>query len=259
MKVALAIYSIRRRFGDKDNPLKLIDCPKVVKEEFGIDAIELYNRFLASKDESYLKEVVQAADEAGVELIGMSVDVPGNLSAVNEEQRKEAVENNREYIPVAKALGLPQFRVNTGGGSPVTEEVIQACIRSLRELTEEAGKDNIKIVLENHGGLSGDPDIMVRLIKEVSPELLGSQPDFGNFPEEIRYEGIRKITPYAPLVHAKMYEFDEQGEETRLDIKRIIGILEDIGFDAYLAIEFEGPGSDHEGVLKSKALLEKYL
>jgi len=126
-------------------------------------------------------------------------------------------------------------------------------------LTEEAGKDNIKIVLENHGGLSGDPDIMVRLIKEVSPELLGSQPDFGNFPEEIRYEGIRKITPYAPLVHAKMYEFDEQGEETRLDIKRIIGILEDIGFDAYLAIEFEGPGSDHEGVLKSKALLEKYL
>lgn len=83
----------------------------------------------------------------------------------------------------------------------------------------------MKLLIENHGGISGNPDNVVRILEEVGSDYLGTCPDFGNFPAEIRYEGLSKLAKYAVVVHAKTYEFDESGEETTIDMKRCIDIM----------------------------------
>jgi len=252
MEVALAGWSLVRRFKAEENPLLLLDFPRVAVEEFGISVVELNNVFMASHEPDYLEELNQAAKRYGVKMIGMAVDGTGDLSQVDESARKQAVANAKAYFPIAKALGLGFFRVNTGGQANGPEEMVQACINSYRELAEEGAKTGIRITIENHGGLSTDPDVVVRIMEEVGTPWIGTLPDFGNYPDEIRYEGIAKMAPYAAACHAKFREFDENGEDPRIDAKRLLGIMRDTGFDGYVCIEIPD-------VLKAKALLEKYI
>lgn len=240
------------RFRDEEKPLLLLDFPRVAKEEFGIDVIEINNVFMAPHEPDYLEKLVEAADSQGVKMIGMAVDGTGDLSQLDEDGRKQAVANAKAYFPISKALGLGYFRVNTGGDVNGPEEMIQACIRSYRELAAEGEKTGVKITIENHGGLSGNPDITVRIMEEVGTPWIGTLPDWGNFPDEIRYEGIAKMAPYAVAAHVKFRSFNEQGEDPNIDAKRLAGIMRDAGFDGYICIEILD-------VLKAKALLEKYI
>jgi len=252
MKVALAGWSLVRRFKAEENPLLLLDFPRVAVEEFGINVIELNNVFMASHEPDYLEELIQAAKKHNVTMIGMAVDGTGDLSQTDESARKEAVENAKVYFPIAKTLGLGFFRVNTGGQANGPEEMVQACIKSYGELAAEGEKFGVKITIENHGGLSADPDVVVRIMEEVGTPWIGTLPDFGNYPDEIRYEGIAKMAPYAAAAHAKFREFDENGEDPTIDAERLVDIMRQTGFDGYICIEIPD-------VLKAKALLEKYI
>ena len=258
MEIGLAGWAIVHRFKDEDNPLPLLDYFKVAKEEMGIDTVELNNVFMASHDDEYLQQIVDTANAAGVKMLGMAVDGTGDLSLTDEEKRKESVANAMVYFDIAEKLGLQYFRVNTGGTPEGGEDTIQACIKSFRELGEEGQKRGIAIATENHGGISYDPDIMVRILEEVGLPSVRALPDFGNFPEEIRYEGIAKIMPYAIAVHAKWHLQDG----TRFDIPRLVEIVKKSGFDGYICIEDSGHRhgtNDRDGILELKAEIEGAL
>lgn len=260
MRIALAGWSINRRFRRDDNPLQLLDFPRVAREEFGFDAVELNSPFFESKDPEYLDQLLAEGQKHGVAFTGMAVDGTGDPASTDEAERQEAVELIRAWFPVAQRLGLPFFRANTGGrGKEDNPEAFAASVKSFRELAAEAESAGVKLVIENHGGISATPEKMVALVKAVDSPAFGTLPDFGNFPAEIRYDGIAQIAPYALGVHAKMLEFDENGEEPNIDIGRLVKIIHDSGYQGDWGIEYEGPGDDHEGVLKSKALLEKHL
>ncbi|MCD6351511.1 MAG: sugar phosphate isomerase/epimerase [Armatimonadetes bacterium] len=251
MLIGIAGWAINRRFRSEDNPLPLLDFPRVAKEEFGLSHIEINNVFMASHDDSYLDELVAAAREAGVTMWGMAVDGTGNLAATDEEERKQAVAAAMEYFDIAGKLGLKYFRVNTGGSPEAPPDEMEACIRSFRELAEEGERCGIKIATENHGGLSMRPRNMVRIIEGVGLDSMASLPDFGNFDDVFRYSGIAWIMPYAVGVHAKWNKRDGG----RVDIARMVGIARNAGYDGPIFIEDGGPVDDHRGVLELKGAL----
>lgn len=259
MKIAVAGWSLHRRFRAPENPLKLVDFPALVKAKFGIDAVELNSPFFASTEQAYLAEVKAAAAKARSRVVHISVDGQGDLAALDEPARKEAVKKHLAWFGIAKAVGSPGFRANTGGKAGVNEDTIAACIRSFKELAAEGEKTGINILIENHGGLSGDPDLIVRIMKGVGSPRIGTCPDFGNAPDATRYAFLEKIMPFAKVCHAKFYEFDPRGEDTKVDAKRCLDICRKAKFDGDLAIEFEGQGDDFDGITKSAALLKKYL
>lgn len=258
MELGLTEWSLRTRFNRKYNPMRMMDFPCVTYGEFGLKAVELYNVWLKSFDLEYLEGIRTDAAHVEVDLWGMSVDGTGNLSSLNEEERKIAITNANAYCNIAKHLGLPYFRVNTGG-EPREKWMLQKCIDSYQQLASQAERYGVKIVIENHGGVSTDPDAIVQIIKEVDSKWIGTLPDFGNFDKEIVYEGISKIAPYAVACHAKFIDFDESGEEKNINMKRMLKVLRDCGFDGKLAIEWGGSGDDHEGILKGIALIKKYI
>lgn len=278
--ISLAGWSLNRRFRREQDPLTLLEFPSVAKEEFGITAVELNNPFFASTDDAYLNELVEAAKRAGVVFTGMAVDGTGDPASLDEEARKQSVQSVLPWFKVSKKLGLPLFRVNTGGhGNEMNPKAVDQCIKSFKELVKEAEATGVKIVIENHWGISINPLNTVRIIEEVDNPMLGTLPDFGNFPDpqnpnllealqeaaggiegtEVRYWGVELMAPYALAVHAKMHTFDENGEDPRIDIRRCVRIMRAANYSGYWGIEYEGAGDDHEGVLKSKALLEKCL
>jgi len=64
--------------------------------------------------------------------------------------------------------------------------------------------------------------------------------------------------PFAKGVSAKSYEFDENGDETKIDYYRMMQIVKDAGFKGYIGIEYEGDVEDPiPGILATKALVIK--
>ena len=92
---------------------------------------------------------------------------------------------------------------------------------------------------------------------------VGTLPDFGNFrisdtERYDNYRGVAELMPYAKGVSAKSYEFDEQGNERKLDYRRLLKIVLDAGYRGYIGIEYEGEKlSEPDGIRATKVLLER--
>ena len=119
----------------------------------------------------------------------------------------------------------------------------------------------ISVLLENHGGLSSDAVWLTSLVELVDDPQLGTLPDFGNFPDETdRYQAVETLMPQAKAVSAKCYDFDSDGNETKIDFPRMMEIVKAGGYSGYVGIEFEGENMpERDGIRACKALLERLI
>ena len=271
MEISLAGWSINRRFRSEDDPLALLDFPKVASEEFGINLIELNSPFFVYDDpddqatssisDQYINDLKQRADDQGVGCLNIAVDGHGDMAAVDENERQQAVENHKKWIDICVALGCNAFRTNSGGRSEGEDEAkVEQCTKSFGELSELSGQAGVRLMMENHGGISYDPDVMVRIMDAIGSDHCCILADFLNWPAEgDKLENLRKVAAYSWAIHGKFLTFDEDGESPEIDCAAAVQILKDAGYSNPWGIEYEGATDDHEGVLKSKALLEKHL
>jgi len=216
-------------------------------------------------DEMHKKSV-----DAGVKELLIMVDIPkgkGNLGNPDSGERVQAVEVHYQWVEAAKRMGCHSIRVNARSGGS-REEQAKLAADGLRKLSEFAAPHEINVLVENHGGFSSDGAWLASVMKQVDMPNCGTLPDFGNFitgeNEEgtdiwyDRYQGTAELMPYAKAVSAKSHEFDDAGNETKLDYLRLLKIVVDSGYHGYVGIEWEGGKPDEiEGVLLTKRLLER--
>ena len=255
MDIAVASWSLRDSF--KDGKTDYLKFPEMVAREFGLKHIELNNVFMRSTERGYLEELAAAAKSAGTRVVNIAVDRTGDLSAGSESERAEALKKASAYFEVARIVGAPRFRVNSGGGKAPGEAELANCIAAYRKLAEQGAREKIVVLMENHGGISGNPAWIRKVMETVNSKFCRTCPDFGNFPEEIRYQGLEAAAKFADIAHAKTYDFDAAGNETKIDVPRCVKILADAGFKGAWSIEYEGPGDQFEGVKKTVALLRR--
>lgn len=255
--ISLAQWSLHKTLfaGELDN----LDFPAMAANTFGIHAVEYVNQFFKDKatDQSYLSDLRQRASDHGVENVLIMVDGEGALGALSEEERLTAVENHYKWVEAAKFLGCHAIRVNAAGdGTP--DELKIAVVDGLGRLSEFAAQHDIDVVVENHGGASSLGDWLSDVLRQVGRKNCGSLPDFGNFYEYDRYQGVTDLMPFAKGVSAKTNNFDEEENETDIDYYRMLKIVKDAGYTGYIGIEYEGSSlSEEEGVKASKRLLER--
>jgi len=143
------------------------------------------------------------------------------------------------------------------------EERMGRAADGLRKLTEYGAQHKIAVIVENHGGLSSNGEWLAAVIRKVDHPMCGTLPDFGNFnlgdgKEYDRYKGVREMMPFAKAVSAKSHDFDEQGNETKTDYKRMLKIVADAGYRSFLGIEYEGDRlSEPDGIRATKKLIER--
>lgn len=274
VKLSLAQWSLNKRYkAENGNPFNFAKDAK----ELGFEAIEYVTQLYKDQIEELGFEAVvdslKAENERhGVSCVLIMVDHEGDLADPDVQVRNQAVEDHKKWVDAAAALGGHAVRVNTFG----TNDPAQwhdAVVDGLRKLSEYAATKNINVLCENHGWLSSDADKLVAVISEVNMENCGTLPDFGNWcikrakgerwgecEEEYAdfYKGIELMMPMAKAVSAKSYNFDADGNETKLDYFRMIQIVKDAGYRGYIGVEYEGKEiGEAEGIRATMELIEK--
>jgi len=259
-----------------------LNFPSIASKQFGINVVEYVNGSFGSykrdfkeagKDMVYLRELLKRSKGAGVTNHLIMVDDEGFLAKPEDKERLAAVENHKKWIDAAKYLECKTVRVNLHGPGETAAKKT-ASIDSLSRLGEFAKPMNINIVVENHGSDSSKGFWVADVMRQVNKTNVGTLPDFGNFCvsdpwgttqgecAELydRYKGVEELLPFAKGVSAKTYDFDVNGEQPKIDYKRLMGLVKASGFKGYIGIEFEGETQpEEEGIRKTKALLQKYL
>ncbi len=290
--ISLAQWSLNRQFfsflgrnrGGNTEKLDPRDFAIIAKKELGIEAVEYVNQFYvdAVKTPGYLEELKKKSDGEGVRNVLIMCDNEGNLGDPDTKRRITSVRNHIKWLEWAQALGCHSIRVNARSDARLSyHEQMKLAADGLRMLSEIGDTYDLNVIVENHGGLSSHGRWLVGVMEMVDHPRCGTLPDFGNFGGVFgsrgrrggragarrgagpvnydRYLGVYELMPFAKSVSAKTYQFDDNGSETTIDYARMMGIVCDprFNFSGYVGIEFEGRGDSMEGILKTKALLER--
>jgi sugar phosphate isomerase/epimerase len=256
--ISLAAWSVHRMF--YQGKLKQIDMPKLCRETFDLGGLELVNSFFPSPQYTYCKNLSKRAADHGVKILLIMCDGEGDMAAADKRERLQAVRNHRKWLDVAAVLGCHAIRCNAGHAQPDDDDAVKRCAESFAALCATARADGIHVLIENHGGMSSDPDWLLKVIRQAADPLLGTLPDFGNFPKHIdRYDAVRRMMPFAKAVSAKCHDFDADGNETGTDYARMMPIVLNAGYHGWIGIEYEGRQlSETEGIKACKRLLQRF-
>jgi sugar phosphate isomerase/epimerase len=249
-------YSLRSYISE--GKLDYLTIPVKLKE-LGIPGVTYNDIWMKSYDATYLDQIKKACADAGVKITGLICE--GNMATLDDEAWKKQIATNEQKMRAAAYLGAPIVRLNLGGlGDEAKDDTIGAerVIAAFKKLLPLAKELNVKMTIENHGGVSKKADTILKIIKSTDPEWVGACLDFGNWPAEIRYSECEKLAPYAYHVHAKTHTFNDQGEDADKDYKRLLQMLKDAGYKYAVSIEYEGPEDQIEGVKKTRDLILKY-
>ena len=273
LKISLAQWSLNKSI--KNGKLPILDFAKKARS-FGIEGIEfvsgLYTRDTDILDRmsmnSLAKELIKRSDDYGIDNVLFMIDNQGDLASSNKNERFQAIDNHKRWIDLSAEIGCKTMRVNLNGEKDLNKWTKNS-VKSLTALNKY--NENINVVVENHGGLSSSGKYLSNVMSKVKLENCGTLPDFGNFCMNgspwgnctqmyDRYLGTEELMPYAHAVSAKSYDFDDEGNETSIDYKRMMEIVKRSGYQGYVGIEYEGNrlGED-DGIIATKKLLEKFI
>jgi hypothetical protein len=114
---------------------------------------------------------------------------------------------------------------------------------------EYAYEANVKVLIENHGGVSNDAEWMLALMREVDHPLFGTYPDWREPSTDFdNYSYLQKTAPFA-----KGMSYRNQPTEELT--AKMIDLCKKAGYHGWYGIESTG----REAIKQGKSLLNKYL
>jgi sugar phosphate isomerase/epimerase len=240
--------------------MELVEFAAHVKSRFKVNKIEPWSSHFRSLDPSYLEGFRAALTRAGSEVANIAFDGEHSFYALDAEERKRAVADNKKWIDAAIALGCPSIRTHVAISNNEAPDIERAA-DTLSRIVEYAATRNIVIHLENDDGVSEDPIFLVRLIDRVNSLWLRALPDFGNSlmhkaPTDA-YAGFEAMCGSAyGICHVKQSESTEKGANVAVDLPYAFGILNKSNFRGYLSMEYDNTGDPYQGTdeLIAKAL-----
>lgn len=268
MKISVSSYSFERLLNN--NTMTQLDCVKKAKE-LGFDAIEFVDirpQGDMSKQE-YAKLLRAECEKCGLEISNYTFGA--DLINGSNGDIKAEIAMVKGQIDIAEILGAKSVRHDATGGFEQNvrgyrgfDDALKIIVPAIRGITEYAKAKGIKTMVENHGFFAQDSARVEKLINEVANENFGWLCDMGNFlcAGENPVDAVGRAAPYAFYVHAKDfhvksgmlpnpgdgYFMSRTGDYLRgaiighgdVPVKQCIAAVKRVGFDGYIAIEFEG-------------------
>lgn len=234
--------------------LRLLDFPKLMREELDMRVIDLMTRTLASFEPGYLDRLRTAADRAGCMLTNLKMNQPDlDVASPDVATRRHAVGEYKRTMDAAARLGVRWVRPVPGRFKDADFKLLA---ESYRELIDHGASRGISLLIENVGWIKDDPDAIPRAIKEVGPGL-SAQPDTGNWNDAVRYEGLAKAFPFASSCDFKVFDLEPDGTYKPYDLKRCFQIGWDAGFRGPWCLEHFN--ADLDQLWREMALLRDQL
>lgn len=219
----------------------------------GFDGLELtvipgWPTDAATLDPTERRRIRSLYDDAGIELCGLSGNVPLLLDDSAEADASEA--RFRTYLDLATELQRPGERLivttTTGGNATDWETSKGEVIERVGRLADYADGRGIMIGIEPHVGAAlHRPQDVVWLVEQIASPGLTIHFDISHFnvqgiPME---ESVAMIAPLSQHTHIK----DERGVEPDfaflipgegdMDYVRYLNLMRDVGYDGHIVVE----------------------
>jgi sugar phosphate isomerase/epimerase len=278
-KLSLAQWSFNKSF--RTGGVSPYEFARLANE-LGFQGLEyvnqLYPDVMNSEDKeaaiaAFVEKNNRLAEQYKLQNVLIMIDSEGDLASSDQTLRQQAIANHKLWIDAASQMGCGAVRLNLFGEND-PEKWVANSILSLTDLADYAEAKDINVIVENHGRLSSNIPVLMRVINGTGKSNCGTLPDFGNFciAEEgygslfdgsckefyDPYKGVSEMIVKAFGVSAKSYNFDPEGNETTLDYERLLKIVKDADYKGFVGVEYEGDRlSEEEGIIATKKLLEK--
>ncbi len=251
-------------------------CEKVIEEAaaIGFDGVEILHRQMEEESVAYMNRLKRLAFANGLDLVMLSIHQ--DFVSPEAAERRKHIDHTIRCIGLAGQMGIPCIRLNSGRWGTIRsfndlmaakgieppiegytdEDAFGWCIDSIEKCLPHAERAGVVLALENHWGLTTQPENVIRIWKAVNSPWLGVNMDTGNYPGD-PYSGIELLAPHATIVQAKTYYGGGEWYTLELDYKRIAAILRKAGFKGYVSLEMEGKEDPETAVRKSYQMLRE--
>ncbi len=219
------------------------------KYRYDLGAANIWNGFLTSTDDDYLKKVKEALDERELALAVLTCD-KCHIWDSDPEVRKANYANAMAHLKAGKILGAEFLRIDAGSDRTTpppkqwSDEAFETIVKRYRQYAQYASDNGFMMGPENHWGPEGIWPNMQRLFKAMD-----GQPGFGLSVHMSQWQGTAEEKDLAdkesaPLVRA--VHFDYNTCVTRLLEK--MTLLRDAGYNGYWVVEHHGEKNEYAEV-----------
>src|SRR5437870_3414968 len=171
-RVCVSTWSFHTCFEtDPNNPSKALmdvrDFPEMIADRYHVHNVEIVLPHLRPAEPTLITDLKSRLARAHSRVINMPLDfgVLWNkpaISSTDPAEREAALAMYRKGIDTAHAVGSPTVRCDPG---VVDLDDPSLTIDAYRQLASYARAKDIKVVVENHGGIAKTPDVLVGILK----------------------------------------------------------------------------------------------
>lgn len=271
--VSLAAWSFSGSFFQ--GKWKLLDLPGILRDKLGITALEHVNQFFENPTLAYLGRLKKACEDSGVQSTILMVDNEGATASPDAAERKRSAIAHRKWFDAGHELGCFAVRCNVYGGAQdwkSDKDLVSRAAETMHMMLDYAKESGLDLIVENHGGASSDPDVLVALVKKVNHPRFGLLCDLGNWNKgDDRYANSRKILPYAKGLSVKGTWGPDA--DPAFDAEKLVKVALDFGYAGWWGLEVtprRAPGAakrpadeqfaeEVKTVLEAKAIVERVV
>lgn len=268
MKIGLSTYSLLKAI--KSGEMTVLDAIEWIADNGG-EHMEIVPYGFTLEDNPELADAVrEKAKAVGIELSNYSM--PTNFVQETDEAFDAEVARVKRHVDLVNRLGMKHMRHDVTAFSLPPEHMTIAwfenalplIVKGSRLIADYAASFGITTTIENHGFSVQASDRVQRVLQAVDRPNFKTTLDVGNFlcADEHPIIGVKKNLPYASLVHFKDFyirPFDQDpgggnwfrtanGNYLRgaivghgdIEIRKIVKLIKDSGYDGYITVEFEG-------------------
>jgi len=248
LNLSLAAYSFRDHFKTathaqrRSSDARLIDMHGFIDycADHELEGAELTSYYLNQNIEQ--AELIALKRHAFLRGIAISGTAVGNEFTLPKGEKRDAqIAHVKKWIGNAAIMGTPHVRIFAGGALGQSLKQAQSlCIEALEEVGEYAGERGVFLGIENHGGIVAEADSLLEIVRATRSDWVGINLDTGNFHTDDVYRDIARCVPHAVNVQLKV-EIKPRGakHKSKVDLKRLVSILRDGGYQGYVALEYE--------------------
>jgi len=201
MRISVLSYSFRGLLAE--GVMDVFGYLETCKYRYGLDAADIWNSFLTSVEESYLKKVRAALDERAMVLADLCVD-KAHIWEDDPGARAKNYENALAHLRAADLLGARFMRVDAGGqGRTWTDEQFDHIVKRYKEYAQWAWDHGFKVGAENHWGAEGIWANMQKLYRAVDHPGFGLSCHLGGWQgtEQEKAQADREAAPWVCHTH----------------------------------------------------------
>jgi len=258
MKVGIDSYCYHRFFGEvypqQVKPPKRMTLEDFIRRssELGVDGVSLESCFIDRFDQSYLSEVKGLLDERKLD----RVFAWGHPDGLEGGKNEKMFDDMMKSIGYAEAIGAKVMRV-VGSSLMFRFESHEAQIERLSRMFSTAAKEvekrGIMMAVENH--IDFNSDEILRILSNVGSPNMGINFDTGNFVRVLDdpVKAMEKLVKHVFATHIKdlriqkgvpvnewfFFSCTPVGDGGIVDNQKIGQLLEDNGFEGFMAVEID--------------------